>query len=139
MPDEGDMVIVAFLDGEFSMPVVLGSVWDGTALPPVYPPALKNSVRMIKSRAEHTITFDDTDLLEKLVIKSKSGHTITMDDKKGLEKITIHHESGSEITMDSLGNISISANNDISMTAKGNITMSATNVNVSVTSAMNVS
>lgn len=118
MPDEGDTVLVAFQDGDFSLPVVLGSVWDGPALPPVYPPALKNSVRMIKSR---------------------SGHTITMDDTTGLEKVSIHHKNGSEITMNFNGDISIQANKDLNLSATGNINLKAANVKVSVAGTMDVS
>jgi hypothetical protein len=118
MPDIGDSVIVAFQDGDLSLPVVLGSVWDGPSHPPVYPPGPGNFVRMLKS---------------------KSGHTITLDDTPGLEKITIKHKNGSQITLNFDGNVSISAIKDLSLSATGNINLSATNVNVSVRTAMNVS
>jgi phage protein D/phage baseplate assembly protein gpV len=117
MPEPGDHVIVAFQDGELSMPIVLGSVWDGPMHPPVYPPLPPNAVRMIKS---------------------KSGHSITMDDTTGLEKMTIHHKSGSEIAMDNLGNISVNANMDLSLKANGNIKLTAANVAISVTGAVNI-
>jgi phage protein D len=118
MPDEGDTVMVAFQDGDFSLPVVLGSAWDGPASPPVYPPALKNSVRMIKSR---------------------SGHTITLDDTSGAEKVSIGHKNGSQVTLSMNGDISIDAKNDLTLSAQGTINLKATNVKVKVTGTMDVS
>lgn len=117
MPDEGDTVMVAFQEGEFSMPVVIGSVWDGPKLPPVYPPAFKNSIRMIKSRSGHTIKFDDTTGLEQVVIKDKGG---------------------SEIVMDFDGSVSITAKTNLTLKATGNINLQASAVDVQVTTNMNV-
>lgn len=117
MPDEGDTVMVAFQDGDFTMPVVIGSVWDGTALPPVYPPAFKNSVRMIKSR---------------------SGHTIKLDDTTGMEKVVITHKGGSEITLDFDGSVSVTATSNLNLKANGTITLDAAAVDVKVKTTMNV-
>ena len=38
IPDVGDEVLVAFLDGDPRWPVVLGSFWNGAARPPERPP-----------------------------------------------------------------------------------------------------
>ncbi|HTV91907.1 MAG TPA: phage baseplate assembly protein V [Verrucomicrobiae bacterium] len=94
MPNPGDTVIVAFQDGEISMPVVIGSVWDGPYKPTVYPPVATNLVSEIKTRA---------------------GQTITLDDALG---ISISNLLGSSIKLDMLGNVSITAANAINLNAK---------------------
>ena len=60
MPSADESVIVAFQDGDISLPVVIGSVWDGLDRPPVYPPLPANTVQVIKTRSGHTVTLDDT-------------------------------------------------------------------------------
>jgi phage protein D/phage baseplate assembly protein gpV len=125
MPSVGDSVVVAFQDGEISMPVVIGSVWDGPAKPPVYPPVPPN---MLKS-----------------VIKTRLGHTIVLDDTPGPAMVTVQHALGSQIVMGADGSITVNANtmlnlnaSTIAMSAKSAINLTAPNVNVAVTAAMSV-
>lgn len=110
LPERGDQVVVAFENGDIAKPYVVGSL--GTALAP--PPARNvdgtNSIRMIKSRAGHSITFDDTLDTGKLVIEDKQGSSITLDALDG------------SITISARGNLTIAAN--------GTLTLSATTVNV---------
>jgi uncharacterized protein involved in type VI secretion and phage assembly len=109
MPNPGDTVIVAFQDGEISMPVVIGSVWDGPYQPTVYPPLPTN----LKSE-----------------IATRAGQAIILDDTPGAGGVTISNLLGSSIKLDMLGNVSITAANAINLTAK--------NVAVTVTGAMTV-
>jgi phage protein D/phage baseplate assembly protein gpV len=118
MPNPGDTVIVAFQDGDISMPIVIGSVWDGPARPPVYPPLPINAVQTIKTRL---------------------GHTITLDDTPGIQSVTIKHVNGSHVSMTMDGNVSVTALKDINLTATGNINLKATNVMVTVAGSMSVS
>ena len=117
MPGVGDSVIVAFQDGDISLPVVIGSVWDGPARPPVYPPSPANTVQMIKTRF---------------------GHTITLDDTPGAEQVSVAHPNGSQVSMSVDGDVSVSANKDLNLTAKGSINLQATGVAVTVSQSMTV-
>ncbi|HEX8186076.1 MAG TPA: phage baseplate assembly protein V [Blastocatellia bacterium] len=67
IPEPGDEVLVAFIQGDMRLPIILGGLYNGQDKPPT-------------SRA------DDKD--EK-VIRTKGGHQITLDDTSGKEKITI--------------------------------------------------
>jgi phage protein D/phage baseplate assembly protein gpV len=107
MPAVGDTVIVAFQDGDISLPVVLGSVWDGPARPPVDPPSPANTVQVIKTR---------------------SGHTITLDDTPGIARVSIAHVNGSQVSLTADGNVSVTAVNDLSLTAQGNISLQASGI-----------
>jgi phage protein D len=113
MPGTGDSVIVAFQDGDISLPVVIGSVWDGPARPPVYPPVPGNTVQVIKTRF---------------------GHTITLDDNPGTAQVSIAHVNGSQVSMTADGNVTVSALKDLNLTAKGNINLQATAVTVNAQS-----
>jgi phage protein D/phage baseplate assembly protein gpV len=128
MPGVGESVIVAFQDGDISMPVVIGSVWDGATLPPVYPPSPANTVQVIKTRL---------------------GHTITLDDTPPLQQVSIAHVNGSQISMTQDGTVTIAAltgnitlqatTGSITLQAAENITLTAAGVTVNVANAMTVS
>jgi phage protein D/phage baseplate assembly protein gpV len=109
VPSPGDQVLVAFQHGDFSNPVVLGSLWNVTALPPE-----KNLDGQNRKR----------------VIKSKAGHTITLDDTLDIGKVVIEHKLGSSITLDADGSITLSSATTLTLKAKGAITLDAPIVNV---------
>jgi uncharacterized protein involved in type VI secretion and phage assembly len=75
MPEEGDEVLVAFEDGSFNSPYIIGFLWNGVDMPPETD--LKN--RVIKTPGGHTLRFEDGEG-KKIVLKSSSGQTITLDD-----------------------------------------------------------
>jgi phage protein D/phage baseplate assembly protein gpV len=121
LPEPGDQVLVAFEHGELSKPYVIGSIWNARQGPPATNVDGQNSQRVIKSRAGHTITFDDTLNVGKLIIEDKLGSSITLNATDG------------SITISAKGNLTIQANGTISLEAvKGatKITMDATQVNV---------
>ena len=60
LPDKGDQVLVAFEHGELSKPYVLGALWTALRKPPADNADGQNSKKVLKSKAGHTITFDDT-------------------------------------------------------------------------------
>lgn len=111
MPGPGDTVFVAFQDGDISMPIVLGSAWDGPARPPVYPPVPGNSMQQIKTRG---------------------GHVVTLDDTLGAQTVSIAHANGSQVSMGMDGSITVKAMKDLSLSANGNISLSTTAGNISL-------
>lgn len=61
MPEVGDEVVVGFEQGDVSVPVILGSLWNDRAqVPASADTSASNNRRTIVSRAGHQITFDDT-------------------------------------------------------------------------------
>ena len=60
LPEKGEQVLVAFEHGDLSKPYVLGSLWHVGQSPPEQNTDGQNTLRMIKSKAGHTIMFDDT-------------------------------------------------------------------------------
>jgi len=101
-PEVGDEVLVVFQKGNIDAPYVIGSLWSSKNKPPEKNADGKNKIKIIKTKAGHTITFnDDTETKKaKIEIKSGAGNTITLDDASGQEKIEIKDKGGGKITMD---------------------------------------
>ncbi|MFI8835026.1 phage baseplate assembly protein V [Streptomyces afghaniensis] len=122
LPEVGEQVLVAFEHGDLSKPYVLGSLWNARQRPPVTNTDGTNSTRVIKSRAGHRITFDDTRAGGELVIQDGGrGSTITLDATSGA------------VTIDAAGDLDISAGGTITLAAAGGatrITMNDIEVNV---------
>lgn len=120
LPEVGDEVLVAFLNGDVDSPVILGSLWNQNNLPPESNSDGKNNIRVIKSRSGHEIRFDDNDDggSQKLEIKSSKGHSIIFDDTAGSEKITLQDSAGGSVELDAVANkITIKSNTEIAMEA----------------------
>lgn len=118
LPEIGDEVLVAFEHGDLAKPIVLSSLWNGKHLPPVSNLSGKNYVRLLKTAAGHEIRFDDT---------------------PGGGLLSIKDMAGSEIVMKADGSVSISAATSLTLKAATTISLEAVNVNVKVSSSMNVS
>lgn len=118
-PEAGDQVLVAFEQGDFGKPMVIGSIWDQVGGKPVTSLDPSNPIRRIKTKAGHTITLDDTTAAEQIVIEDKAGSTVTLR---------------------SDGTVTISAVRDIELNAPtGEIRLNALNVKVKVGGTMDVS
>jgi phage protein D/phage baseplate assembly protein gpV len=117
LPDIGDEVLVSFDHGNFNSPIVVGSLWNGIARPPLLTPDPKNFKRIIKTNAGNTVTLDDTPVTGKIEIKNASGASVTLNANG---TVTIHGMN-------------------IELNADQNITLKAVNINVSVQNTMDVS
>lgn len=148
LPDLDDRVLVAFAHGDIHEPFILGGLWTGQQ-PPQLPNDKENPKREIRSRAEHSITFDDKNRGDKpagkIEIRSSKrnleneGHKITISDED--DKIVIEDHNENKITMDDSGvtvespesiqlkaekNVEIEAGEDIDIDASGKLNLSST-------------
>lgn len=148
MPDVGDEVLVAFEQGAFGRPYVIGGLWNGQEKPP--PEAMnaasgeKPLVRTWHSRTGHWIAMYDNadnkveiitqggnqvvldDANQKILIKSNGGLTMTMDD--GSSKITI--KSGNEVEIISSGNMKLQSSGNMDLQASGQVNIKGAMINL---------
>src|ERR1700732_1486896 len=85
MPEPGDEVIVAFGDGEFDTPYVVGFIWNGEQ---VSPESTAHN-RVIVTPGGHQLRFEDKSGDSRVIVKSTGGHQITLEDKLPGKKIEI--------------------------------------------------
>lgn len=76
MPEVDDEVLVAFDNGRFDHPYVVGFLWNGKDTPP----ETDTRNRVIKTPGGHQLRFEDTPGSKKVIVKTDGGLTITMDD-----------------------------------------------------------
>jgi uncharacterized protein involved in type VI secretion and phage assembly len=74
MPELKDEVLVAFDQGKFDHPYIVGFLWNGVDTPPDNNP----QHRIIKTPGGLELRFEDDNL--KIEVKTPGGLTITMDD-----------------------------------------------------------
>jgi phage protein D/phage baseplate assembly protein gpV len=114
LPDKGDQVLVAFRNGNFGDPYVLGSLWHAKARPPERNADGANTRRVIKTKGGHTIAFDDSAQGKSLTLRDSAGSEIVMNSQNGAVSVTAH------------GSLTISAKNDISISSdSGKVTLQA--------------
>jgi hypothetical protein len=135
-PEQGDEVVVAFLQGDSNMPVILGSVYNGKNTPPSQAQqSTNNNVRGIVSRSGHQILLDDTAGSQSVTIKTQGGHSIVFADSATGPKITISSSGGRTVTIDDTppGQISLQTPTcQITMAEPGILTIqAATTLNLS--------
>src|SRR5690606_32506615 len=99
VPEVDDEVLVAFVDGDINSPVIIGSLWNGSDLPPEVAQAVaggKVERRIFRTRAGHVLAFDDTAGSEQIELVAHSGRDRVIINS-ATSTITI--ESGANITI----------------------------------------
>lgn len=103
MPQVGDIVLIAFENGDVDWPVVVGSVWDASNTPPVDLPSDATDKRVLKTPNGHELVFDD--MQQEIRLTHLAGHqlTMTMDEvsielAEGVGKLTLSLPGKAELT-----------------------------------------
>ncbi len=144
IPNVNDEVLVAFIQGDFNFPIVIGGLWNGKdALPSPTAdesPADQPQVRTWRSIAGHYIVIDDKKKKIELVSVGGRKVTISDDDKKvtvtcsnstvTMEDSKITVKSSSEISIESDGNLKLKANGNIDINANGQVTIKGAMINL---------
>ena len=114
LPCVGDLVVVAFVDGDLNAPIVIGSVYDDTAHPPVAGP---NEVVYQPPDAEESG-------VRRLHLELPSGSLVTFDDEQvrielGGTAVTIAKDG--DVTLQVAGKVVIESDGDLELCAAGNL------------------
>jgi phage baseplate assembly protein V len=126
VPEVGDEVLIAFIHGDMRFPIILGGLYNGQDLPPSFRDADKDE-KMIRTKAGHQITMDDTSGSEKITIVDKSGKNSIEIDTSG-DSITITSTTGKlKLSADS---VEIKATAGITIEAGANTDIKGTTINL---------
>lgn len=120
IPEIGDEVIIGYMNGDPSSPVILGSVYSSNHAPP-YSLTAENNTKAIVTRSELKVEFDDDKKVITIITPSENK-LVFSDDAKS---ITMEDQTGNKLEMSESG-ISITSPKDISIKADGSITVEAT-------------
>jgi uncharacterized protein involved in type VI secretion and phage assembly len=127
VPEVGDEVLVAFIHGDMRLPIVVGGLYNGSDKPPTYHSSSKDQ-KMIRTKGQHELLFDDSSGQERVRIKTNGGHTADLSDAD--KKITIQSSGGQTVVLDDSGQkVTIQAGGStIEMDASGTITLTGTSL-----------
>lgn len=111
LPEVGNEVLVAFIDGDPNKPIVVAALWNGkdkipqqikvteknTALDiPNSKQGGKNNYRFLKTRSGHSMMFSDEDGKELISLRTKSGSELYLDDTSGSEKLRMYDKDNKQ-------------------------------------------
>jgi uncharacterized protein involved in type VI secretion and phage assembly len=122
LPEVNDEVLVGFELGDVHYPYVLGGLWNGQDAPPKKSNQVVNGgkvqQRIIRSRAGHVITLDDSD----------GGGGITVQDRNGNKVV---FESGTNaLTIEVQGNVTVKAQGNLTLEAQGQVEMKGMGIKI---------
>lgn len=139
IPEIDDEVILGFLDGHPSHPIVLGSLYSSNRAPwtELGP---DNFIKGFVTRSQMKVQFDEekkiitietpekntlvfSDEEKSIVMKDQSGNQVTLDEKG----ITLNSPKDINISAD--GKVDISAKKNITIDSSGDVSVSGNNVN----------
>jgi uncharacterized protein involved in type VI secretion and phage assembly len=156
LPEPGDEVLVAHVDGRADQPIVLGSVYNGKGsktLDALTDDLAKNDGKAFRTKSGNLILIRDTSGKERIEITTpdaKNRLTLTMDGGAQIEmqtegkvrilaKDTVAVEAGSDITMKADGAMSLKAQKAITIESADKVLVKAmTTAEVSGTQGVNV-
>ena len=117
-PRVGDEVLINFIGGDPSCPIIVGSVYNAAAKPP-WPLPTKNTVSGFKSQT---------------IPEGSGGHEISFDDKEGEERLYFHAQKLMEILAEDQRQVTVIGEGGDSLTLeKGNHTILIKKGNTSLT------
>ena len=120
LPNEGDLMLVAFANGDLNAPVALGCLYGDSAHPPV--------------ASLHEVVYQPPDPndsgVRRLHLELQSGNTMTLDDDKlqivfGDSSVVVNRDG--DVVIQAKGNLKLSAQGDIELDAQGDLKLSAQN------------
>ena len=121
-PEVGDEVLVAFVDGDVSHPVVLGSLYNSVDVPPL--DGFKDGdnklvdVRCLQTRAGHLIELSDVDGKELIRIRTGDGKIeLLLDQANGKLVVT----TDGDLELRAKGSTAIVSDGDLSIETKGKL------------------
>lgn len=129
VPEVGDEVLVAFIHGDMRLPVILGGLYNGKDKPPTFRSSSQDQ-KMIRTKGNHELLFDDTSGKKQVRVKTAGGHVVLMDDAGKTVSITSAGSHKVELN-DGSGTVTVTSSSGGTMTLQnGTITIQGATVNI---------
>ena len=109
MPEVDDEVLVAFEQGDFAHPFVVGFLWNGVDATP----ETDHQNRVVVTPGGHTLRFEDGG--GKVILRSAGGHTIELDDSGHIKLVA--SGGGNEIVIQKSGTTTVKASGQVTVEA----------------------
>lgn len=124
LPEIDDEVLVAFENGSFDSPFIVGCLWNGQDSPPQTNSDGNNHIRELRTRSGHSLLFDDSSdaSTAKVTLTTANGHCIELDDASNTGKIALTTNGGHSLILDDQNQavtLDDSNNNNITLDAQG--------------------
>lgn len=125
-PGIGDIVALAYEDGDVHRPFVIGSLWAKKNTPPASVSDGKNEIFKLITPNKSYVEFSDAPKKEHITVSTPKGHRIDLDDENdvisvtdGKNKLDISGKSGSvELTCEK--KLTIKVGSGVTITCDGN-------------------
>ncbi|HHJ13278.1 MAG TPA: hypothetical protein ENJ79_02720 [Gammaproteobacteria bacterium] len=120
LPEKGDQVVLAFLKGQLSRPVVLGSIYSNVRRPPANRSESEDA-KVLRTKGGHYLLMEDKKGKRIELVDLTGGNAVVIDSEAN--NITVR--AAADVTVEAGGSLTLSAATDISIDAGGNVTISA--------------
>lgn len=118
LPRVGDLVVVVFVDGDLTAPIVLGSLYDHQQHPP----------KAEAAEVVYQVPDGAASGVRRLHLELPSGAKVTWDDdllSVALGGTTVNLNRDGNVEIKSASEVSISASGDLTIEAQGNVSIKA--------------
>lgn len=106
-PEKGDEVLVAFVQGDMRLPIVLGGLYNGQDKPSTSRSGGRDQ-KLIRTRGGHQVLLDDTRSGKAVRITTAGGHAVHLDDA-GRQVVVETPQGSVRIALDDGGTVTVSA------------------------------
>jgi uncharacterized protein involved in type VI secretion and phage assembly len=112
IPEVGDEVLVGFEREDLRFPYVLGALWNGQDKPPLANDDGKNDKRIVKSRKDHYLLFDDGQqgVVE---LAHENGSVVRFTDNE----VELKDSNGNQLKIEKSGTITLQATGQLNIKA----------------------
>jgi uncharacterized protein involved in type VI secretion and phage assembly len=139
LPDIGDTVVVMFMAGDISQPVILGGIWSKIDTSPEPNEDGKNNFRGFRSRTGHRLVFDDSPGGTKVWFADKSTKLMVASGKFAKDGAGPNVCAVWKPPMSGEGGISItSMEGKMEITAKTALTIKAQNIKINAKTTIDI-
>jgi len=105
VPEVGDEVLIAFIQGDMRQPIILGGLYNGNDKPPSHRDD-QTDQKLVRTKGGHEFLLDDSSGKERVRITTQGGHQLDLSDADNT--VSVQTSGGQSITM-SPGTITLQA------------------------------